>query len=143
MFSHVSSQNQSNVQTSDTCSTNKIDTYLKLTEEFATKGPNHLTDQTGCYPPCRRNEFEVKNIYSGVNFVEKLNGSLTLELAYFGTEYHVKEEYLAYGYPDLVADFGGYLGLLLGYSLLSLYDVGSKMFRKCTWNKSAENRLIA
>ena len=32
------------------------------------------------------------------------------------------EETFIYGYGDLVADFGGYLGLLLGASLITLYD---------------------
>ncbi len=31
---------------------------------------------------------------------------------------------IAYGFSNFVADFGGYLGLLLGASLLSLYDDG-------------------
>ena len=34
----------------------------------------------------------------------------------------VTEEVLAYTIEDLVADFGGYLGLLLGASILSMYD---------------------
>ena len=33
------------------------------------------------------------------------------------------EESLVYGYGDLLADFGGYLGLLLGASLVSFYEI--------------------
>ena len=33
------------------------------------------------------------------------------------------EELLVYGYGDLLADFGGYLGLLLGASLVSFYEI--------------------
>jgi hypothetical protein len=64
-------------------------------------------------------------------------GTVFLHLAYFGTDYVEKEEYLTYAFGDLVADFGGFLGLLLGYSLLSLYDMGSHIFwLRC--NKAAK-----
>ena len=34
----------------------------------------------------------------------------------------VPKEYLTYDGNDFVADFGGYLGLLLGHSILTFYD---------------------
>ena len=34
----------------------------------------------------------------------------------------MKEEYYTYDISNLIADFGGFLGLLLGYSILGLYD---------------------
>ena len=34
----------------------------------------------------------------------------------------MRQESLVYGYQDLFADFGGYLGLLIGASILSIYD---------------------
>ena len=34
----------------------------------------------------------------------------------------VYKHMMAYGFSNFVADFGGYLGLLLGASLLSIYD---------------------
>ena len=47
-------------------------------------------------------------------------------LHFFSSQKHlqivVTEEVLAYTIEDLVADFGGYLGLLLGASILSMYD---------------------
>ena len=33
------------------------------------------------------------------------------------------EESLAYTLTNLVAEFGGYLGILMGVSILSLYDI--------------------
>ena len=33
------------------------------------------------------------------------------------------EETFVYSYGGLLADFGGYMGLLLGASLISLYDL--------------------
>ena len=39
-------------------------------------------------------------------------------------------EYFIYGIPSLVADFGGYLGLLMGHNPLSLYGKGKLFCRK-------------
>ena len=40
------------------------------------------------------------------------------------------KEFLVYGYGDLMADFGGYLGLLLGASLVSFYEIIITSFQK-------------
>ena len=51
---------------------------------------------------------------------------MSIELSpriYFGKdEFPVKEQFFIYGTANLIADFGGYLGLLLGYSLFGCYD---------------------
>ena len=39
-----------------------------------------------------------------------------------GAMYEERKQYLIYDMTHFTADFGGYLGLLLGGSLLSLYD---------------------
>ena len=47
---------------------------------------------------------------------------------------HVMEQYQLYGFSSFVADVGGFLGLLLGASLLSLFETcfesGKKYFSK-------------
>ena len=45
------------------------------------------------------------------------------------TMYDKRKQYLIYDGTDFVADFGGYLGLLLGSSLLSLYDKVKRWLR--------------
>ena len=39
-----------------------------------------------------------------------------------GSNVEVTKEVFAYQFANFVADFGGYLGLCLGASLLSIYD---------------------
>ena len=42
--------------------------------------------------------------------------------AYFPNGRHqARKEYLIYNFDSLIADVGGYLGLLLGHSVLSLF----------------------
>lgn len=42
---------------------------------------------------------------------------------YKTSSYVTSKEVLRYDSKDIVADFGGYLGLLLGFSILNLFDL--------------------
>ena len=42
----------------------------------------------------------------------------------------VQEEFLIYEISDLVADLGGYLGLLLGASLYTIYELSEMLVEK-------------
>ncbi len=53
-----------------------------------------------------------------------------LNLYYAGTRYSTRKQYLTYTADDFLSSVGGYLGLLLGYSLLSIYDIGKEVV---TW----------
>ena len=44
-----------------------------------------------------------------------------LELSITDRWHEEKEQYLIYDFDSFIADVGGYLGLLLGFSILSLY----------------------
>ena len=39
-------------------------------------------------------------------------------------------QYVTYDENDLIADVGGYLGLLMGQSILALYDLGYENLKK-------------
>ena len=41
-----------------------------------------------------------------------------------GGNYEVTNEYYTYDENSFIADVGGYLGLFLGFSLLSFFDMG-------------------
>ena len=47
---------------------------------------------------------------------------MAFEWQYMNSDYIVRQEYLTYDINSLTADVGGYLGLLLGHSLLSIYE---------------------
>ena len=52
----------------------------------------------------------------------------------------MQEQYLAYNLDSLIADFGGYLGLLLGQSILSFYDLGLGFLNKFGCGKQAKTK---
>ena len=39
-------------------------------------------------------------------------------------------QFVTYDANDFIADVGGYLGLLMGQSILALYDLGNEYFKK-------------
>ena len=44
----------------------------------------------------------------------------------FWHQLHVKKDVLIYDEFNFIGDFGGYMGILLGFSILSIFDVISK-----------------
>jgi hypothetical protein len=55
-----------------------------------------------------------------------------IRLFYSGNIYVEKEQYFTYQWSNLISDFGGYLGLLLGSSILAIYDNFKSLFLGCT-----------
>ena len=51
-----------------------------------------------------------------------IKNKMAIEWKYMNSDYIVRQEYLTYDINSLIADVGGYLGLLLGYSVLSIYQ---------------------
>ena len=41
-------------------------------------------------------------------------------------------QFITYDANDLIADVGGYLGLLMGQSILALYDLVNEYIKGCT-----------
>ena len=79
-----------------------------------------IKELTGCLKPCR---------YKKYTFIGERNPSTFLEPGYFlvslwavSEKTQVKTEQLIYPLAYLVAEFGGILGLFLGFSFISLWD---------------------
>ena len=47
---------------------------------------------------------------------------LSMFISMHDSSYHEEEQYLIYDFNSFIADVGGYMGLLLGSSILSLFD---------------------
>ena len=73
-----------------------------------------------CIPGCNRTEYSAKLAYNGHD--PTISDKWKFTMNYVKDKFPVKEQFYIYGIENLIADFGGYLGLLLGYSLLGFYD---------------------
>ena len=79
-----------------------------------------IYDITGCMPGCSKSKIELVPEYIN-NMIDDDKKVARLSFVYPTGEYDFVEEYYIYNWGSFIADVGGYLGLLLGSSLLSMY----------------------
>ena len=95
--------------------------YNKITENKYKKfSEANLVNLTGCLPSCDRFEIsldETKDIHTWPH----PDPTMMLVFQFEDGTYDVREEYIVYDTSNFIADVGGYLGLLMGHSILSIY----------------------
>ena len=85
-----------------------------------------IFEMTGCKPGCSKSKFEL-SLSELQEQIDNGREVAKIQLTYPHGEYEVTEEYYVYDMDSFIPDVGGYMGLLLGYSLLSMYH----MFTQC------------
>ena len=95
-------------------------TWQTLANELREADANKIYDITGCLASCEKDEYH------------EIVGSLTesnisphdtlLSFRIMQGSYQVMEQYLLYDFDSFIADVGGLMGLLLGFSVLSIYN---------------------
>ena len=86
-----------------------------------------IFDLTGCMPGCSKSHFDLVTLEKHRTNKTKL----IVHLMYNRGEFDQTEEFYIYDYTSFIADVGGYLGLLLGYSLLSIYHAFMTWIQNC------------
>ena len=87
--------------------------------------PDSLRNTAKCNPGCKRYEYSTKLKRKGtLRNMEEEDTSQFVQFEFFYEQYEiqVREHVYAYDGLNLFSDFGGWLGLLLGYSILGFYD---------------------
>ena len=95
--------------------------FLSTYDEIAKLSERSIAERTGCLPSCKRNEFSV-NILNRIEIPSEGPSYYSGYFCYASGRYVEKSYYYVYDWFDLLADVGGYMGLLVGYSLLTVYD---------------------
>ena len=99
---------------------------------------NKIYELTGCLASCERNEYTINDVnfrkYNHHKLVKlgksiKNIGELHLRFKITKGSYKEEEQYIIYDFNSFIADVGGFLGLLLGSSALSLYDEIASLLR--------------
>ncbi len=114
-----------------------LDNYIDVNGIRQGKLKQALKDFGCLRDNCIRNTFRVmgRDSYSGTFSNE--TGSLILDITPDDC-IQITRQILIYGFSNFVADFGGYLGLLLGASLLSVYDTGLDLLKLLLKSKKPE-----
>ena len=95
----------------------------------------------GCTPKCLRDEYSVRHFQTSActTMCEDDPDSWTVELFFGKDRFHLRQQYYTYDFPNLLADFGGYLGLLLGSSIMGFYDTLVDLVRKLFGKSKKDN----
>ena len=80
-----------------------------------------LENATGCRPMCYYFKYEVLKVETDTSDLRQ--GRLGFELVLANNEVTVVEEVFAYDFLTLVSNFGGSLGLFIGFSFYMLWDL--------------------
>ena len=88
---------------------------------------------TGCMSSCTKDEIDIveasemvsMKTYDTVDSGEMKPGgkALKLYMYFINGQYDEREQYVIYDYNSLIADVGGYMGLLLGISLQGMFEM--------------------
>ena len=112
------------------------DFLSNITKQIEAMGELEVYKTTGCSPSCSRREFTVTKLMD-TEQISPANRSVAKVVFYYSsTKYKTKEQYLLFTVSDFIANVGGYLGLLLGHSVISLYDGMKHFCAKITGSKS-------
>ena len=102
---------------------------------------NHGLQCTKYHFRCRRKEYGLEKLSEHEVPSAGFGGKTILTFLMLGTNYYERKQFLIYDLTNFIADFGGYLGLLLGCSLLTFYDLGKAWIsRLCQWMKHIRDR---
>ena len=129
IFSQKSFHNKS-------CNQKNFKKYFDLLILLKHGTTSRLIKRTGCRPKCniinysietkRRNE-ALDNNWTSQVFIQPKSSIQQYQ-----------EEYLTYDTNDLISSIGGYLGLFLGWSLLTLFEAVRIVFRLCKIEKPSK-----
>ena len=83
-----------------------------------------IYNMTGCLSACEKERFDIRTtqIREKSGDEDPKGTRLKLRVSISDTSHTQEEEYIIYDLNSFIADFGGYMGLLLGSSILSIYN---------------------
>ena len=93
--------------------------YDSIFKSLSRAEPREITRITSCKKPCKYKKYVMVGERKRTSFQ---SDNFTFSLWAVSTNTKVKTEVLIYPLSSLVAEFGGTLGLFLGFSFMALWD---------------------
>ena len=93
--------------------------YDSIFESLSTAEPREITRITGCLKPCKYKKYILVGERQRTSFK---SDNFTFSLWAVSKSTEVRTEELIFPLSSLVAEFGGTLGLFLGFSFMTLWD---------------------
>ena len=98
--------------------------HEKFYQEIAMKEQKAVLDMTGCKVPCKYRDFKEVDTP-----IKKRITVSEFGISIVSTDITVKTEELLYPLSSFVSEFGGALGLFLGFSFIMVWDVAIFLFQ--------------
>ena len=116
---------QNEQQETDSCSVDAFEKYFTLLTKLKSDQIGKIKKESGCYTKCRVRSFSYKVKENSIPNSTKWMSAVFLQPRSSVLEY--LEEYYNFDFQDLVSSIGGYLGLFLGWSVLSIVEMFGAM----------------
>ena len=112
----------------------QLESLASFTKMLSNFNENQIYEATGCLASCVRYEFDRLSVRKSDKRISPGNLINDLHIAFiiFDASHEEKEQYLLYDVDSFIADIGGYLGLLLGWSVFSVYNEVADMMVRFT-----------
>ena len=117
------------------CSTKlQLQALANISKTLEQSDENDLYNMTGCLPSCERDRYSLSadplKMDTAFSYLGEVNCQLHLECRILDSSYKVEEQFRLYELDSFIADVGGFMGLLLGISLLSIYKAVEHCIKK-------------
>ena len=109
------------------------DTFYFMIRLVCMSDEGEIYKLTGCMSSCIKDELDIVEASEmvsvktwdtlGYEDLEYGRKALKLYLYFINGQYDEREQYVIYDYNSFIADVGGYMGLLLGISMQSMYEI--------------------
>ena len=95
----------------------------RISDELSSMNAQKIFETTGCMASCEKDIYEVANdIADNLGTLDIENQYFNFAICFENGKFEEREQYLIYDGDSFIADVGGFLGLLLGWSMYSLYQ---------------------
>ena len=100
----------------------QLDKFVNISEKLEEADDTSVYEMTGCLSSCEKDKFDITyGVESTLKDASYCRALVSLQID--DKAFIEEEQYYVYDFDSFFADVGGYMGLLLGSSVLSIYDV--------------------
>ena len=107
-------------QDKEECSIEAFENYFSLLTKLKTEQIGKIKKESGCYSKCKVRVFSYSKRENWISETKWISEAF-LQPKSSVVEYLV--EYYNFDFQDLISSIGGYVGLFLGWSVLSLVEI--------------------
>ena len=97
----------------------QLQSLSEYSYQFQEADANTIYKISGCLSSCEKDEYHIESTYKSST---KSPQDTRIEFRIMDSSYQELEQYLLYDSDSFIADVGGFMGLLLGFSVLSIYN---------------------